>query len=110
MTGYGAEEVIGKTPRILQGPKTDRKVLDQLRINLSSGQDFYGETINYHKDGSEFFMEMCISSIRSEDGHLTHYLAILHDVTMQRFRQKENAWLLLKRGQQPSYAFHSAAD
>ena len=38
MTGYAAEEVVGKTPRILQGPKTDRAELDRLRRCLARGQ------------------------------------------------------------------------
>jgi PAS domain S-box-containing protein len=42
MTGYAAEEVIGKTPRILQGPKTDRAELDRLRRCLSRGKPFKG--------------------------------------------------------------------
>jgi PAS domain S-box-containing protein len=57
MTGYSPEEVIGKTPHILQGPKTDRAVLDQLRKDCAAGKVFHGETINYRKDGSEFHPE-----------------------------------------------------
>src|SRR5262249_39256782 len=47
MTGYSAEEVMGKTPRILQGPKTDRAVLQHLRETLMRGEASRGETINY---------------------------------------------------------------
>jgi PAS domain S-box-containing protein len=57
MTGYTREEVIGKTPRILDGPKTDRAVLDQLRKDCAAGKVFHGETIKYRKDGSEFYLE-----------------------------------------------------
>src|SRR5215831_16650257 len=49
MTGYMPEEVIGRTPRILQGAKTDRAVLDQLRSDCSAGKVFHGKTINYRK-------------------------------------------------------------
>src|ERR671933_2004442 len=55
MTGYTAQEVLGQSPRILQGPKTDRAVLDRLLENLRQGQIFYGEAINYRKDGTEFY-------------------------------------------------------
>ena len=47
MTGYAREEVIGKTPRFLQGPKTDRSELDRLRRQLSLGEPFDGEIVNY---------------------------------------------------------------
>jgi len=75
MTGYTMEELSGKTPRILQGPKTDRSVLAQLRKNLAQGQIFEGETINYHKDGSEYKVEMHCSPIRNERGEITHFIS-----------------------------------
>ncbi len=51
MTGYTAAEAVGKTPRILQGPRTDRQVLDRLRRSLEKGEPFEGETVNCRKDG-----------------------------------------------------------
>lgn len=54
MTGYAAEEVIGKAPRIFQGPRTDRTVLERMRRQLAQGREFQGETINYRKDGSTY--------------------------------------------------------
>jgi PAS domain S-box-containing protein len=57
MTGYAAEEVIGKTPRILQGPRTDQAVINRLRQDLRRGELFEGEAINYRKDGTEFTLE-----------------------------------------------------
>src|SRR6516164_2303217 len=53
MTGYIFEEVVGKTPRILQGPKTDPSILSQLRSDCAAGKSSHGEVINYRKDGSE---------------------------------------------------------
>ena len=81
MTGYTAEEVIGKTPRMLQGPRTDRAVLDRLRKNLEQGRDFAGEAINYRKDGTEFDLEWQIGPIRDSSGKITHFVAVQHDVT-----------------------------
>ena len=54
MTGYTAEEVIGKNPRFLQGPETDRQVLDNIRHSLSNDEVFHGKAVNYRKDGSTF--------------------------------------------------------
>ena len=65
MTGYSQEEVLQKTPRILQGPKSDRVMLTELREALSRGEPFSGETINYRKDGSEYYVEWDISPIRT---------------------------------------------
>jgi PAS domain S-box-containing protein len=54
MTGYAADEVLGRTPRLLQGPGTDRTVLDRMRASLVAGEPFQGEAINYRKDGSTY--------------------------------------------------------
>jgi len=56
LTGYDQSEVIGKTPRILQGKGTDKKVLDRLSVALKSGKKFEGKAINYKKDGTPFIM------------------------------------------------------
>ena len=84
MTGYTAEEVIGKTPRILQGPRTDKAVLDRLRQNLERGEVFEGEAINYRKDGTEFDLEWQIAPIRDAGGTITHFLAIQRDITERK--------------------------
>ena len=56
LTGHDPKEVIGKTPRILQGVGTDKKVIDRLAIALKSGKKFEGKAINYKKDGTPFIM------------------------------------------------------
>ncbi len=84
LTGYSAEEIIGKSPAVLQGPKTDRAVLDRLERELSEGRLFHGEAINYRKDGSEFVMEWKIVPIKNKREETSHYLAIQRDVTKLR--------------------------
>jgi PAS domain S-box-containing protein len=56
LTGHEPSEVIGKTPRILQGTGTDKKVIDRLAVALKSGKKFEGKAINYKKDGTPFIM------------------------------------------------------
>jgi PAS domain S-box-containing protein len=56
LTGYDPSEIIGKTPRILQGPGTDSKVIERLSNALKSGRKFEGKAINYKKDGTPFIM------------------------------------------------------
>jgi PAS domain S-box-containing protein len=81
MTGYVPEEVIGKTPRILQGPKTERSVLDRLRKDCAAGKVSHGETINYRKDGSEFYVEWTIAPVWNERREITHFVATQRDLT-----------------------------
>lgn len=81
MTGYSKAEVLGKSPRILQGPKTDRKVLDRLRKGLTEGQGFFGHTVNYRKDGSEFINQWDIHPLLNEYGEITHWVSYQRDIT-----------------------------
>lgn len=81
MTGYTREDVLGRTPRILQGPKTNHQVLQRLRRELSQGKVFKGTTINYRKDGTEFYNKWLIEPIRNARGEITHYLSIQQDIT-----------------------------
>jgi PAS domain S-box-containing protein len=84
MTGYKKEEVIGETPRILQGPKTDRATLDRLRESLIEGKAFFGQTVNYRKDGSEFINQWDIHPLVDEGGKITHWVSYQHDITERK--------------------------
>ena len=56
LTGHDPSSVIGKTPRILQGPGTDENVIARLSNAMKSGGKFEGKAINYKKDGTPFIM------------------------------------------------------
>lgn len=88
MTGYTREEVIGKTPRILQGPKTDRGVLDKLKQRLKEGQAFFGQAVNYRKDGTEFVNQWDIHPLTDADGNITHWVSYQHDITERKRAEK----------------------
>ena len=64
LTGYDPSDVIGKTPRILQGVGTDKKVIGRLAVALKSGKKFQGKTVNYRKEGTPFIMYWRVLPIR----------------------------------------------
>lgn len=80
LTGYTAEEVLGRTPRIFQGPSTDRAVLAQLRTNLEQGHGYEGDVINYRKDGQPFVTSLRITPVRA-GGATVAFVATADDVT-----------------------------
>jgi len=88
MTGYSREEAIGKTPRILQGPKTDRAILDKLKRKLKEGQAFFGQAINYKKDGTEFVNQWDIHPLTDSNGNITHWVSYQHDITERKRAEK----------------------
>ncbi|MCH8558298.1 MAG: PAS domain S-box protein [Balneolia bacterium] len=89
MTGYSREEVVGKTPRMLQGEKTDRKTLDRLRDNLTKGNSFFGQTVNYRKDGSEYINQWDIHPLTDKNGKITHWVSYQHDITERKRSEKK---------------------
>ena len=94
MTGYGAEEVVGLTPRLLQGPGTDRAVLDRMRAALAAGEPFQGEAVNYRKDGSTYVVEWLITPVREGDGGISHWVSAQRDITERRGGEDRQALMV----------------
>lgn len=89
MTGYEEHEALGKTPRMLQGPDTDRDVLGRLKRNLSNGRPFKGELLNYTKDGDPYWLEISIVPIKDDTGTVTHFTAIERNITERKNHEGE---------------------
>lgn len=89
MTGYSRDEVIGKTPRLFQGPETDREVIDRLRDALEQGESWTGETINYRKDGTPYHLRWSVAPIRDQECEIEYWMSVQRDVTQQRRRENE---------------------
>lgn len=83
MTGRDRNDVIGASPRIMQGPLTDRSVLDDLRRELAAGRRFSSETINYRSNGEPFHIAWSIDPVLDAAGRMTHYVATQRDVTTE---------------------------
>ena len=76
LTGHDPAEVLGKTPRILQGAGTDPKVTERLRDALKTGGKFEGRAINYKKDGTSFWNRFFIAALKSSDGKIVNYVGV----------------------------------
>lgn len=93
MTGYTREELIGQSPRILQGPGTDRQVLAYLRQCLEDGVYFEGEALNYRKNGTTYYVEWNISPVRDASGHVAYYVSVQRDVTVRVHAEQQRTLL-----------------
>ncbi|MEO8023717.1 PAS domain S-box protein [Polaromonas sp.] len=87
-TGYSREEVLGRSPRLLQGPNTQRAELDRIGAALRSWQPARGELINYTKDGKEFWIELDIVPIADGKGQFTHWVSVERDVTHRKLAEQ----------------------
>ncbi len=89
LTGYSADEVIGQTPRLLQGPGTSKETTARIRIALERGEPIRTEILNYTKTGTEYWIDLNIVPLRNGDGELTHFVAIERDLTAQKRLQAD---------------------
>jgi PAS domain S-box-containing protein len=84
ITGYRADEIIGKTPSMLQGPKTQRETLNRINAQLKDWTPVREEVLNYTKQGEEFWLELDISPVADATGWYTHWIAIERNVTERK--------------------------
>ncbi|WP_171062737.1 PAS domain-containing protein [Larkinella sp. C7] len=86
MTGYTPTEVIGRTPRFLQGPNTDPARIRELSNDLALAQctkrtqPIFQRLVNYRKGGSPYLCDIEIDPIWNRQGELTHYIALEKEV------------------------------
>ncbi len=111
LTGYTAEEAIGKTPRMLQGPGTDRATLDRIRAALEAWQPVREELLNYGRDGRELWLELDIVPMADETGRYTHWISVERDITSRKHAQaalaqsEQRYGTLFEQGPLPMWVF-----
>jgi PAS domain S-box-containing protein len=81
MTGYPASELVGRSPRLFQGPLTEREILSRLRMACERGDRFIGQSVNYRRDGSAYMVNWTVDPMRDPEGRVTHFFSLQRDVT-----------------------------
>jgi PAS domain S-box-containing protein len=90
MTGYTAEEAIGKNPReLVKSGRHDAKFYRNLWETVLAGQVWRGEIINRRKDGSTYPEEMTVTPVRNEKAETTHFIAIKQDITERKLLEEK---------------------
>jgi len=84
MTGYAAEDVIGRKPQMFSSGLTPASTYQEMWAALGSGSSWSGELTNQRKDGSVFTERLTISPITDQEGQLSFFFAIGEDSTRQR--------------------------
>lgn len=84
MTGYTNDEILGATPRILQGPGSEQDRMKEMRKAIEARQPMRTEITNYRKDGSPFTAEIDINPLFDEAGNCTHFVSVQRDTTERR--------------------------
>jgi polar amino acid transport system substrate-binding protein len=89
VTGYTAEEAIGKNPRILNAGRLPPEFYAELWQTITAGEEWSGEFCNKKKDGEIFWEYASISPIRNAEGETTHYVAVKEDITARKRMEEE---------------------
>jgi PAS domain S-box-containing protein len=81
VTGYAADEVVGRNCRFLQGPATDAAAVAEIRTALAEQRTVATTLLNYRKDGTAFWNQLSISPVFDGDGALVSFVGVQTDVT-----------------------------
>jgi PAS domain S-box-containing protein len=84
LTGYSADEIIGKNCRFLQGPESDKVMVRKIHDAIQAKVDFSGEIVNYRKDGTVFWNHLTISPVKDSAGQTPFFVGIQQDITAQK--------------------------
>ncbi|KQV36212.1 histidine kinase dimerization/phosphoacceptor domain -containing protein [Rhizobium sp. Root1204] len=91
LTGYSADELIGKNCRLLQGPDTDPAAVARIRDAIAAGKDIATDILNYRKDGCTFWNALFVSPVRNSDGEIIYFFASQLDFTNIKSKEADLA-------------------
>lgn len=94
VTGYAPEEVLGKTPRVLQSGKTETHVYTSLWESIRAGRSWSGQILNRRKDGSLFWEDEHIAPICDARGEVRYFILFGHDASARKQVEEESHRLL----------------
>ena len=96
ITGYGEDEVLGKTPHFLQGPETSQATRVAIREALAARKPIQVEIQNYHKSGRPYWIDLSIVPVRDDEAEVTHYVALEADITERKKAEHEIARIAME--------------
>jgi len=84
LTGYDADEILGRNCRFMQGPNTDPETVAEIRQAIDQERPITAELRNYRRDGTEFWNRLTVAPVRDEGGEVVNYVGFQEDVTDRR--------------------------
>ncbi len=94
MTGYEASEVVGKSPAVFMKRQAVSHEMSNLSKALRHKEEFKFESLNYTKDGEEYWVNFSITPITDRDGEHSHWISIQRNITEEKRREKEREQLI----------------
>ncbi|WP_394773952.1 PAS domain S-box protein [Flavobacterium sp.] len=94
MSGYLSHEIIGKSPNIFKGPKSDSEELKKLLRAIKNEEECLIETISYTKKKEEFWVRFSMIPIFNNEGVISHWISIQRDITDEKKLETEKEHLI----------------
>jgi PAS domain S-box-containing protein len=91
LTGYGFDEIVGKTTNILYGPMTDKSTIDLMTERIREKQSFSGELQKMKKDGQPVWMQVTITPIFDEQNQISKFIRVESDITERKMAEEKMA-------------------
>jgi len=89
ITGYTAEEAVGQTPRLLGSDRHDAAFYAAMWKSLQRTGAWQGEIWNRRKNGDVFPGRLTIKAVEGNTGEVTHYVAMMHDITVRKQAEEQ---------------------
>ncbi len=93
LTGYCEDEVVGRNPSLLNSGRQGGDFYRKLWHSLATDGHWRGEIWNRRKNGELYLEYLTITSIRDNDGHISHYAGIFSDITQRRQNEERLRYL-----------------
>ena len=93
ITGYSEEEALGENPRILKSDRNEDKFYTKMWLDLKTTGQWSDEIWNRKKDGSIYPEWLSISAIRDDDGEITNYISLFHDISEKKINEEQLEFL-----------------
>ncbi|MBB5396909.1 ATP-binding protein [Mucilaginibacter sp. AK015] len=89
MTGYRRNDIIGHNCRFLQADDRNQPARAKIKEAIANGSNIFVEIRNYTRTGQLFWNELYVSPVKSEDGKVTHFIGVQHNVSLRK-KAEEN--------------------
>jgi len=87
LTGYSAEELLNRNPRILQSPVTPKSIYVEMWKTITTGQLWRGEFCNKKKTGELYWEAASINPLLDENGVISHFVCVKEDITQRKLAE-----------------------
>jgi diguanylate cyclase (GGDEF)-like protein/PAS domain S-box-containing protein len=88
-TGYSLADMQGKSPSLLYGTDLNQHGVAEIRNAIREQRDGHAVVRCYRKDGTMFWNDVTLSPVRDDEGKVTHFVSIQHDITAMKAYESE---------------------